>query len=101
MSYAGDLSRTMIRGLPMSNPDQIHRADGSRVCVACGQAIAVASANGKSRSGAPLSDSIERLDGETVDEWAQRFAATAHIREARLEPRGWSPLRLFGLSIQP
>jgi len=83
----------------MSNPDvNGHFADSTPN--EARERVSVAAAN-ESKNGAPLSDSIERLDGETVEEWVQRFAATAHIREARLKPRGWSPLRLFGLSIQP
>jgi hypothetical protein len=50
---------------------------------------------------ATLSDAIERLPGESFREWAHRFAATAEIREAKAQRRGWSPLRLFGLSVQP
>lgn len=50
---------------------------------------------------APHSDAVGRLSGESLEEWAQRFAATAALRDAQVKPRSWSPLRLFGLSVHP
>ncbi len=62
---------------------------------------ASAPAENGARVVAPHSDAVGRLSGESLEEWAQRFATTAALRDAQVEPRGWSPLRLFGLSVRP
>lgn len=44
--------------------------------------------------------SVARQSGESREAWAERLAAD-FVRESKAPRRGWSPLRLFGLSIQP
>lgn len=56
-----------------------------------------------SPAGSPgsLDVSIARQDGESLEDWAKRFVAVAPVQERHSQRRGWSPLRVLGLSVTP